>query len=149
MERTEFASRPRGANEGQLVATLLRKWSAAYIRSLASSWVAFVRWTVSASRHPVSGRYSGSAVAAYLDSVEAGARLRHAARMQKRGAPHVRGAAAGATARGSRAVKLRTLGRDLHFPLDTTSLVVQVAGKRQKRVGVRKRTLTERGLLKL
>ena len=46
-------------------------------------------------------------------------------------------------------VKLRTLEPELHFPLDTSSLVVQVAGKRVKRIGIRKRTLTERGMLKL
>ena len=147
MESEEFEGRPRGANEGQFVATILSKWSAGYIRSLASSWIHFVRWTISADRHPIRGKYSGSTVAAYLDAVDATARLAHANR--SRGAPPVQGAAAGATARGSRANKLRALWRDLHFPLDTGSLVVQVAGKRQKRVGVRKRTLTERGLLKL
>ena len=132
MERDEFDSHPRGANEGQFVGTFLRKWSAGYVRSLASSWIHFVRWTISAARHPIEGKYSGSTVAAYLDSVDATARLAHASR--SRGAPPVQGAAAGATARGARAAKLRALWRDLHFPLDTASLVVQVAGKRQKRI---------------
>ena len=59
------------------------------------------------------------------------------------------GAAAGATARGGRASRLRTLARDLHAPVDTSSLAARVAGRRQNRTGVRKRTLKERALVKL
>ena len=132
---------------GVFVGIAIRKWSAKHMRSLALTWRHFLAWSKRAGRPMCRGRWSGYAVASYLDSVDAAARIswsrRHAGR------PVVAGAAAGATARGGRASRLRTLARDLHAPVDRSSLAACVAGRRQKRTGVRKRTLTERALVKL
>ena len=148
MPHVEFVECGRDHAVGLCVATCCRKWSTGYMRQLASLWCDVIRFSHAACRRMIDGRFSGSFVQSYLDRVEARARVKWMiAHPDPDRAPV--GAAKGSTARGGAGSKLRTLAEQLRFPLEIDSLGAKVAMQRKKRVGRRKRSATERVLLKL
>ena len=144
----EFASCGREGAVGLFVSFAARKWSSSYMHQLGNVWIDVMKFSHSSGRPMVRGAFTGAFVGAYMARVEARARVSWMARHPDPSSAPL-GAAKGSTARGGAGSKLRTLAHPLLFPVDTSSLGAREATRRAKRVGLRKRSATERVQLKL